>query len=180
MQMGGNPLTTRLDWRPTILTLPSPTTFSSLANYTTQVQQLVHDTASIDFSQSDLTGFINNSRNRVALDFHNVRYFFGNGCLPAGTEQLPIAGGIYGLTIANGGANYVTPVIAISNPATTGGINATAVAVVTGGVITQVNMTNWGAGYAVNPTVNVTDVGGGSGAVLLPMAGLGIFDINSI
>jgi hypothetical protein len=179
-QIGSNPLTTRLDFKPTILTLPSPTTFSSLANYTTQVQQLVHDTSSIDFSQMDMTLFINNARNRVALDFHCVRYLFQSGCLPANTESLPIAGGIYGLTIVNGGAGYVSPVITIGPPVVAGGITATATAVVSGGIITQVNMTNWGGGYAFNPTVNVSDSGGGTGASLLPMTGLGIFDINSI
>jgi hypothetical protein len=181
MLMGSNPLTTRLDFRPTLITLPPPpSAFSTLATYISQVQQLIHDTAAIDFSTSDLTSFINNARNRVALDFHNVRYLFGNGCLPAGTETLPIAGGIYGLTIVNGGANYVSPVIGIGGPATSGGITATATAVVSGGVITQVNMTNWGAGYAFVPSVVVTDAGGGTGATLVPMVGLLIFDINSI
>src|SRR6516164_4467225 len=156
MLVGSNPLTTRIDWKPTLITLPPPpSAFSTLATYTTQVQQLVHDTASIDFSQSDLTGFINNARNRVALDFHNVRYLFQNGSLPAGTETLPIQGGVYGLTIINGGSNYVTPSITIGAPIAVGA-TATAIAVVSGGVITQAFMTNWGNGYSVNPSVGVS------------------------
>ena len=181
MLVGSNPLTTRIDWKPTLITLPPPpSAFSTLATYTTQVQQLIHDTAAIDFSQSDLTGFINNARNRVALDFHNVRYLFANGCLPAGTETLPIAGGIYGLTIVNGGSGYVSPLITIGPPVTAGGITATASAVVSGGVITQINMTNWGAAYAFVPPIAVSDSGGGTGASLVAMTGLLIFDINSI
>jgi hypothetical protein len=158
---------------------------SQLSDYSLQVQQLVHDTASIDFSQSDLTGYVNNARNRVAMDFHNVRYLFQNASLIAAQEQYPIFGGVCGLTIANGGANYVTPLIAIAAPGGTG-TTATATAVVSGGVITQVNMTNWGSGYSlstanpVGPTVNVTDVGGGTGAVLVPMVENNIFDIQSI
>ena len=56
---------------------------TQLSDYMLQVQQLVHDTAAIDYSTPDLAGFINNARNRVALDFHNVRYLFQNassGC----------------------------------------------------------------------------------------------------
>jgi hypothetical protein len=178
--MGSNPLTTRLDWRPTLLFTPAPTTFFSLATYSTQVQQLVHDTAAIDFSQTDLTGFINNARNRVALDFHNVRYLFSNACLPANTEQLPIQGGVCGLTIVNGGSGYVSPVITIGAPGTVGGATALATPIVSNGAIIQANMISWGAGYATNPTVNVTDVGGGTGASLIPMTAIGIYDINSI
>jgi hypothetical protein len=157
---------------------------SQLSDYSLQVQQLVHDTASIDFSQTDLTSYINNARNRVAMDFHNVRYLFQNASLIAGQEQYPIFGGVCGLTISNGGANYVTPVITIAAPAS--GITATAQAVVSGGVITQVNMLNYGSGYAltttnpIGPVVNVTDVGGGTGAVLTPQVQNNVFDISSI
>src|SRR5215472_15638829 len=114
---------------------------SQLSDYTLQVQELVHDTAAIDFTQSELTGFVNNARNRVAMDFHNVRYLFQNASLIANQEQYPIFGGIVGLTIVSGGLNYVTPVISIP------GASAFASAVVSGGVITQINMTNWGQSY---------------------------------
>ena len=148
---------------------------SQLSDYTLQVQELVHDTAAIDFTQSELTGFVNNARNRVAMDFHNVRYLFQNASLIANQEQYPIFGGIVGLTIVSGGLNYVTPVISIP------GASAFASAVVSGGVITQINMTNWGQSYTSTPTpITVTDVGGGTGANLTAMAALNIFDINSI
>jgi hypothetical protein len=158
---------------------------AQLSDYTLQVQELVHDTAAIDFSQTELTNFINAARNHVALDFHNVRYLFQNASLPRGVEQLPMFGGVCGLTIVSGGANYVTPVISIAAPGGSG-TTAAATAVLAGGVITQVNMTSYGSGYALttaNPTgpvVTVTDVGGGAGANLTAMVENNIFDINSI
>ena len=159
---------------------------AQLSDYSLQVQELVHDTAGIDFTQAELTSFINNSRNHVALDFHNVRYLYQNASLIAGVEQYPLSGAVPGLVIVNGGSGYVTPVISIAGPGGPGGITATAQAVVSGGVITQVNMTNWGLGYALTvtapngPVVTVTDVGGGTGAQLIAYVTNGIFDINSI
>lgn len=159
---------------------------SQLSDYTLQVQELVHDTSGIDFTPAELTNYVNASRNRVAMDFHCVRYLFQNASLPAGVEQLPIFGGVCGLTIANGGANYVAPVITIAAPGGTG-TTATAVGVVVNGIITQVNMTSYGSGYALTtanpngPVVNVVDGGGpGAGAVLKPMVENNIFDIQSI
>lgn len=153
-----------------------------LSDYQLQVQELVHDTAAIDFTLAELTNFINNSRNRVALDFHSVRQILQNASLIAQQEQYPMFGGIVGLTIANGGVNYTNPTITIGAPPA-GGVQATAVAVLSSGVITQINMTNWGTLYAPTPTspisVNVTDATG-SGASLVALGTTNIFDINSI
>jgi hypothetical protein len=149
-----------------------------LSTYQTQVQELVHDTAGIDYTTTELTNFVNNARNRVALDFHNVRYLYQNASLIGGQEQYPLTGGVYGLTINSGGLNYVSPVIGIAAPGS--GITATATAVVSGGVITQINMTSWGTGYSAAPAVTVTDVGGGTGATLVAMTGYSVFDLNSI
>jgi len=152
-----------------------------LSDYQLQVQELVHDTAAIDFTTSELTSYINQSRNRVALDFHNVRYLFQNASLISGVEQYPIFGGVCGCTILSGGVNYVTPVISIAAPGG-GGVTATATAVVSGGVIIQVNMSNYGSGYGgpTPPAVTVTDAGGGTGAQLTAMVENNVFDINSI
>lgn len=150
-----------------------------LQDYQLQVQQLVHDTAGIDFSTSDLTGWINLARNRVALDFHNVRYLLQNASLIQNQEQYPIQGGIVGLTITNPGTGYATPpTISIAASGVPGAVQATAVAIVTGGAITQINMTNWGTGYTTPPVVTVG--GPGSGAVLTPLIGNQVFDFNSI
>lgn len=149
-----------------------------LSDYQLQVQELVHDTGGIDFTTAELTNWINNARKRVALDFHNVRYLFQNAALVAGQEQYPITGGVVGLTITNPGVNYTAPVATVSAPGGTG-VRATANLVSAGGMITQVNMTNWGSGYAATPTVTVTD-GAGAGAVLTPMTAFNIFDIGGV
>ena len=157
---------------------------AQLQDYTLQVQQLVHDTAGIDFSVADLASFVNNARNHVALDFHNVRTLFQNASLISQQEQYPIFSGVCGLTILSGGAHYTAPTITIAAPGGTG-VTATAQAVVTAGVISQINMLNYGLGYALttaNPTgpvVNVTDLTG-SGAQLQAMVENNVFDINSI
>lgn len=154
-----------------------------LSDYISQVQELVHDTASIDYTTAEMTGFVNGARNHVALDFHNVRTLFQNASLIAGQEQYPIFGGVCGLTIVNPGSGYagVPPTITIAAPSS--GITATAVAVLdpTGSFIQQVNMTNYGTGYALttaNPTGPAITVGGG--AVLTAQVENNTFDINSI
>jgi hypothetical protein len=158
---------------------------AQLSDYITQVQELVHDTASIDYTTAEMTGFVNGARNHVALDFHNVRALFQNASLIAGVEQYPIFGGVCGLTITNGGANYSSPVVSIAGPGGSG-ITATAVAVQTGGVITQLTMTNYGSGYALTtaapsgPAVSISDGGGGAGATAVAMVENNVFDINSI
>lgn len=149
-----------------------------LSDYILQVQQLVHDTASIDYTTADLTTWINNARNRVALDFHNVRYLFQNASIISGQEQYPIANGVYGLTITNPGQGYSAPLITIAPPAG-GGVTAQAQAVVSSGFITQINMTNWGTAYTTVPTVTISD-STGTGAVLTALAAYQVFDINSI
>lgn len=70
------------------------------------------------------------------------------------------------IIISNPGSGYLSaPTITISAPTTTGGIQATATATVSGGVITAITLTNVGSGYSSKPTVTVSG-GSGSGAVL--------------
>jgi hypothetical protein len=157
---------------------------AQLSDYSLQVQELVHDTAAIDFTQAELTNFINNARDHIALDFHNVRYLFQNASLINGVEQYPIFGGVCGCTILNPGSGYSTPpTITIGAPGGTG-VTATAQAVVANGSIIQVNMLNYGSGYALttaNPNGPPVTVGGpGVGAQLVAMVENNIFDINSI
>jgi hypothetical protein len=155
-----------------------------LSDYTLQVQELVHDTAQIDYTAAEMANFVNGARNHVALDFHNVRYLFQNASLIGGQEQYPIFGGVCGLTIVNGGSGYVTPpTITIAAPGGSG-VTAAAQAVVANGAITQINMLNYGTGYALttsNPTGPVVSIGGpGVGAQLTAMVENNVFDIASI
>ena len=79
--------------------------------------------------------------------------------------NLNSIGAVGSVTINNGGANYVSPVITFSPPGETGGVTATGEAVKLGNAIASVIITEAGYGYTSAPTVTVTDSGGnGSGA----------------
>ncbi|MBN8458342.1 MAG: autotransporter-associated beta strand repeat-containing protein [Verrucomicrobia bacterium] len=76
-----------------------------------------------------------------------------------GQALLSAAGsGVSNIQVATGGAGYLgTPVVKITGG---GGTGATAVAVMSGGVITGIQITSPGTGYTSAPTVTLT--GGGS------------------
>lgn len=76
------------------------------------------------------------------------------------------------VTVTNGGSGYSginLPTLEFSAPIGADAERATAVAVVSGGEIVSVNVTNQGAGYYSVPTLTVTQGFGGSGAVLTPV-----------
>jgi hypothetical protein len=69
-----------------------------------------------------------------------------------------------GIDITNGGSGYDTGTdVTFSAPQATGGIVATGLVVVNGGVITAINLTFAGSGYTSAPTITLTNTGGGSG-----------------
>lgn len=155
---------------------------TTLQDYINQVRLLVHDTNSADFTDATLTNFINQARTRVALDTHCVRGFLsvtGGSALNTITQQenYSYSGTIGGITVNNGGTNYTNPTISFTGGG--GGTGAAASAVVLNGVITAINMTNWGQGYGISPTVIITD-STGSGAVATATALINILDILSI
>jgi hypothetical protein len=157
---------------------------ATLQNYIDQVRLLVHDTNSADFTDATLIQFINQARTRVAMDTHCVRGFLsvtGGSALNTigGQENYSYSGTVGGVTVTNGGTNYVNPSITFTNAAGDTGTGAAASAVVTSGVITAINMTNWGQGYGKAPTVNIVG-GGGSGATATSTVLANILDILSI
>ena len=152
---------------------------TTLQQYITNVQYLVHDSSSANFTQSQLTNFINQARMRVALDTHCVRKFITGLNTIAQQETYLYNGTIGGINIINGGSNYTAPTVTLTG----GGESsqtAAATAVVTNGVITAINMTNWGDGnYTSAPTVSITDATG-SGASATAIYLSNILDILSI
>lgn len=73
-------------------------------------------------------------------------------------------GSVLSVAITNGGTAYAgTLTVSISAPNQTGGVQATATATQTAGVITSVTITEAGSGYTSAPTINITGSGGGSG-----------------
>lgn len=157
-----------------------------LQDYQTQVQELVHDSAGVDFTPAELTAFINAGRDRVSLDTHCSRQFFQGGNLIPNQEQYPISGGIVGATMTAGGANYSNATtIAIQPPPMAppgspfSAVTATATPVIVSGSITEIVMTNWGTGYLSVPTITFND-STGNGAAAVALAMLKVFDILSI
>ncbi len=178
-----------------------------LSEYITQVQFLLHDQTNSDFSTAELTNAINIARTATALDFHCVRNVFLSPPAGAATtlfnlyktvsvipdvEAYPIVGQngkngmVVGATLTAGGSGYTnaTTVTFAAPPTSPAGTTAqaTAVPVITGGVITGINMTVWGQGYdpGSGPAVTITDSGGGSGAAAFSTMFNNVFNVISI
>ena len=47
-----------------------------LSDYILQVQELLHDLSSVDWTQSEFTNAVNGGRKRVALDTHCIRQLY--------------------------------------------------------------------------------------------------------
>lgn len=72
-------------------------------------------------------------------------------------------GSVSAIAVGAGGTGYTTATVAIAAPSA-GGVQATATANVTGGVVTSITVTNPGSGYASAPTVTITGPGTGATA----------------
>jgi hypothetical protein len=150
-----------------------------LSDYTNQTQQLVHDTSSLDYSQSDMTFFINEARKQVARDFWCVRQYIINLSLIINQETYPITSGVGGARVTAGGVYSNTPTVTFGPPPV-GGVQATGVAIMGGSgaaqFVQQIGMTNWGLGYTSVPTVTF----GSGAATAIATAMLNILDIYTV
>lgn len=77
-----------------------------------------------------------------------------------------LTGRVSGVVVVDGGTGYIPAetLVAFSAPNISGGIQAEGTAVISGGVIASVNITQPGTGYSSAPTVTVTSTGAGLGA----------------
>lgn len=80
-------------------------------------------------------------------------------------------------TVATGGSNYVYPPICQIGSPSYPGIQATAVATISGGVVNAITITNQGGGYIATPTINLIndprDTTGGGATGVLSLTGSG-------
>ncbi|MDE2098053.1 MAG: hypothetical protein KGL39_12440 [Patescibacteria group bacterium] len=151
---------------------------TTLAGYITQVRQLVHDLQDTDYTDDELTGYINEGRINVALDCHCVRQLYTAMNLIANQETYPFTGAVGGIVVTAGGTLYTsapTVVFTGGSPTTA----ATATAVVTSGAVSSVYMTSWGAGYQSAPAISFSG-GGGSGATATATTLLNTLDVLSV
>lgn len=137
-----------------------------LADYLTQLQFLLHDQNNQDFTQSELTAAINNAREVVAEDFHCCRqtYLAAPNNAPNLSAYNPVSviqnqelyplvgqngqnGIVVGANVSNGGNNYSAATTVSFAAGPTGSVQAAGVPVISNGIITQINMTQWGTGY---------------------------------
>lgn len=86
----------------------------------------------------------------------------GTGYVSVGTSAVsitidppPVAGKIQSISVASGGTGYGS-IPTVNIPAPTTGVQATAVAVTSGGIVTKIIVTNGGSGYTSAPTVTLT------------------------
>lgn len=150
-----------------------------LSDYISQVQELVHDSSGIDYTQAEMTNFVNNARNRVALDFHCVRTLFAPLTTIVNQEIYPMFGGVGGALVTAGGTYAAAPAVTFAAPPS--GVTATGFPVMTGTApnltISSIAMTNWGSGYGAAPVVSISGAGG---AAASSMAMINVLDLVSI
>lgn len=152
-----------------------------LSDYNTQVRSLVHDDAKIDFSDVQLTSYINEARNRVALDFWCVRTYFTGFTAIINQEAYPLSGGC-GAKVTAGGTYVTAPTVTFGAPSS--GVTATGTPVMSGTTpnltVVGIAMTNWGTGYTTISPPSVTFSAGTvtATAVAVPMAN--VIDIYTI
>ena len=128
---------------------------TSLFNYLKDTQRFLRDAKQEMLNPNNLIAYINRARREVAMRAQIIRV------LP------PISGSIMGWTITNGGTGYSSsPTLTITAPdfpsgapVNPNGAQATASAIVHGGVITNIYSTYGGAGY-FQPKMTITDVSG--------------------
>lgn len=148
------------------------------SDYISDVRQLIHDPNAQDYTDAQLIPLINKSRDRVAEDCRCVRQFIAGLNTISQQEQYPLSGFTGGVAVTAGGTNYTAPVVTFNNT-TAGGAGESASAVVTGGVIQQILMTNWGGGFTATPGVTITDPTG-TGAAATAITGTTIMDLYQI
>jgi len=89
----------------------------------------------------------------------NVPDLRGKTLIGAGTGTMP---SVQTITVNAGGSGYTSaPTVTIAAPSS--GVTATATAVISGGAVTKIIITNRGSGYTSAPTVTISG-GGGTGA----------------
>jgi hypothetical protein len=132
-----------------------------LHDYQKQVQRFLRDAKQDLLEQDDITEHINEARREVAMRAQCIR------------RLTPIAAGLTSATVTAGGSGYTNPKVTISVPDFPDGLagypngrQATANALMQGGVITGVEIQDGGAGYQ-NPTMAITDPHG-TGAKVVP------------
>ncbi len=124
-----------------------------LQDYLTQTRRLLHDASSQFWSDSELTDYINEARNKVVADTGCVRITVGTQA----TATAALSGGAVNSTniILNGAAYLSVPTVTFSAPGG-GGVTATGHAVMQYGGVKNIVIDNPGTLYGAAPTVTIS------------------------
>lgn len=133
-----------------------------LNDYLMQTQRFLRDAKQEFSNPGDLISYVNRARREIAMRSQSIRVL------------TPISGQIVSWEVTGGGSGYsATPTLTISAPdfpsgtaPYPGGLQATAAAIVQGGIITAIDSQIGGYGY-YQPTMEITDATG-SGATATP------------
>lgn len=149
---------------------------NTLGSYIGQVQTLVNDLSGANFTQLQMTNFVNAARQRVSLDTHCVRYLYTGLSTVSQQETYLYNGSIGGVNLAAGGTNYTAPSITFSGG---GGSGAAAAVTLLNGSISSIYMTKWGSNYTSVPVLHIND-STGSGATASAILLSNVLDILNI
>jgi hypothetical protein len=154
--------------------------FSTLQTYVTQVQRLVHDASSAQFSPNEIIDYINTARDDVALDMHCVRTFFRGVQGVPNQEIYSLVGAVPGAQITAGGSYPpgppVVPPTVVFDPPPAGGIQAQGTAVMLGNAVSAINLTQWGQGYLTAPNITFNPPGATATSVFFA----NVFQVNFV
>ena len=154
-----------------------------LSQYITEVRRLLHDAAGNFWSDTDLTAYINSARERVVRDTGCLRYIRQVNLLQNvetfTISQLP-NGYLESVTVVSAGSGYTSaPTVTVSAPDSAIGVQATAIAVLSGDSVASIAITQPGSGYTNTPTI-VVDGSASATAVLgrTPSRNLDTLNVN--
>lgn len=134
----------------------------ALTGYITSTRRLLHDASAKTFSDSELTTYVNQARQRIGLESGSVRGLI-NFFLSAGQESYPYSGAVASLTLASGGSGYTAAPTVVLTGGGGAGVTATASIDATNNTVSALTITANGSGFTEAPTVAFSG-GGGSGA----------------
>lgn len=134
----------------------------ALTSYITATRRLLHDASGKTYSDSELTTYINQARQRIGLDTGCVRGLITFN-LSASQEAYPYSGAVASISVVGGGTGYTSaPTVAFTGGGGTG-VTATASIDATNGTVSALTITANGTGFTAAPAISFSG-GGGTGA----------------
>jgi hypothetical protein len=148
-----------------------------LSDYITSTRRLLHDVSGNFWTDSELTDYVNEARNKTVSQTGCLRQL-QSIVLQSNIESYSF-GGVTGVSITNAGTGYTngTYTLGISGG---GGTGAAGTYTVSGNVVTAISITTQGSGYTSLPTITFPSGGGANAAGTAGFINTNTFDILSV